>query len=82
MSYSYDGTPLLQHLPDAVVFAQTTQEVADILRLATARQVPVVTRGSGTGLSGGSVPVEGCIVLCLARMNKILELDSANPSAW
>jgi glycolate dehydrogenase FAD-linked subunit len=78
MSYSYDGTPLLQHLPDAVVFAQTTQEVADILRLATARQVPVVTRGSGTGLSGGSVPVEGCIVLCLARMNKILELDTAN----
>jgi glycolate oxidase len=78
MSYSYDGTPILQQLPDAVVFATSTQEVVDILRIAAERQVPVVTRGSGTGLSGGSVPVPGCIVLCLARMNKILELDSAN----
>jgi glycolate oxidase len=78
MSYSYDGTPILQQLPDAVVFATSTQEVVDILRIAAERRVPVVTRGSGTGLSGGSVPVPGCIVLCLARMNKILELDSAN----
>jgi glycolate oxidase len=48
------------------------------MRLANQTKVPVVTRGSGTGLSGGSLPVPGCIVLCLAKMDKVLELDRAN----
>jgi glycolate oxidase len=61
-----------------VVFARSTQEVAGILKFAVRSRTPVVTRGSGTGLSGGSLPVPGCIVLCLAKMDKILELDSAN----
>jgi glycolate oxidase len=78
MAYSYDGTPILQQLPICVVFARTPQEVATVLRLATEHGTPVVTRGSGTGLSGGSVPLPGSIVLCLARMNRILELDTEN----
>jgi glycolate oxidase len=78
LAYSYDGTPMLQELPQAVVFTTSPEEVKTVLRLATEHSTPVVTRGSGTGLSGGSVPLPGCIVLCLARMNQILELDTDN----
>ena len=52
--------------------------MAAILLLANQTKTPVVTRGSGTGLSGGSLPVPNCIVLCLAKMDRILELDEAN----
>jgi len=73
--YSFDGTAALQQMPACVVFAKTTEQVTRILRLANQSRVPVVTRGSGTGLSGGSLPVAGCIVLCLAKMDHVLELD-------
>ena len=76
--YSFDGTAALQQLPVAVVFPRTTAEVSKILRWSSENKIVVVTRGSGTGLSGGSVPVAGGIVLCLTRMDKILEVDSAN----
>jgi glycolate oxidase len=76
--YSFDGTAALQQLPACVVFATSTTQVAEILKCATANRVAVVTRGSGTGLSGGSVPNPDCIVLCLARMDRVLELDGAN----
>ena len=78
LAYSYDGTPILQQLPKAVVLVKSSEEVAAVLALAAKHGTPVVTRGSGTGLSGGSVPVEGCVVLCTARMNRILELDTDN----
>ncbi|HEY0791521.1 MAG TPA: FAD-linked oxidase C-terminal domain-containing protein [Chthoniobacterales bacterium] len=77
-TYSYDGTPLLKTLPEGVVFARSVGEVSALLRSATRHNVPVVTRGSGTGLSGGSVPVAKSVVLCLSRMNRILELDTDN----
>ncbi len=76
--YSFDGTAALQQLPGAVAFATTTEQVAQILKLANQTKAPVVTRGSGTGLSGGSLPSANCLVLCLAKMNRILELDRAN----
>ncbi|HZZ19375.1 MAG TPA: FAD-linked oxidase C-terminal domain-containing protein [Opitutaceae bacterium] len=76
--YSFDATATLKRMPAAVVFARTTDEVSSILKIARARKVPVVARGSGTGLSGGSVPVDGCIVLCLVRMDRILEVDARN----
>ena len=78
ISYSFDGTAAMQQLPGCVVFAQTTEQVATILKLANATKTPIVTRGSGTGLSGGSLPCPDCIVLCLVKMNRILELDRAN----
>jgi glycolate oxidase len=78
LAYSYDGTPMLQKLPRAVVLVTSCDEIATVLRLATKHRTPVVTRGAGTGLSGGSIPVEGCVVLCTARMNRILELDTDN----
>jgi glycolate oxidase len=76
--YSFDGTAALQRMPAAVAFGRTAQEVSAILKLANRNQLPIVTRGSGTGLSGGSLPVQGCLVLCLAKMDRILELDRAN----
>ena len=76
--YAFDGTAALRTLPRAVVFPRDAGEVAAVLRLARNCGLPVVARGSGTGLSGGSVPVENGIVLCLLKMDRILELDSKN----
>lgn len=76
--YSFDGTAGLQQMPGCVAFATETAQVSSVLRLANQSKTPVVTRGSGTGLSGGSLPVPGCIVLCLARMDRILEVDHSN----
>ncbi len=72
--YAYDGTST-KALPDIIVMAHTTQEVSTLLKFASDRAVPVVPRGAGTGLSGGSVPAEGGIALVLAGMRAIKELD-------
>jgi len=76
--YSFDGTAAMQQMPDCVVFVRDAQQIRGVLRLANETRTPVVTRGSGTGLSGGSVPSADCIVLCTVKMNRILELDRAN----
>lgn len=76
--YSFDGTAALQQMPGCVAFPQSTEHVSAILKLTNRTKTPIVTRGTGTGLSGGSLPVSGCIVLCLVKMDKILELDRAN----
>ena len=76
--YSFDGTAVLKQRPEAVVFPRTAAQVAECVRLAVSAGVPIVTRGSGTGLSGGSVPSPGSLVLCLAQMNAILDVDARN----
>jgi glycolate oxidase len=76
--YSFDGTAALKQMPGCVVFATNTEQVSRTLELATISKLPVITRGAGTGLSGGSLPVLDSIVLCLVKMDKILEVDSAN----
>jgi glycolate oxidase len=76
--YAYDGTATLRVTPGCVLLPDTAEQVARILEIAHRRRLAVVTRGSGTGLAGGSVPVEGGIVLCLVRMNRIIEVDEAN----
>jgi glycolate oxidase len=76
--YGFDGTATLKQRPPAVAFPRSAGVVSDILKLAAEHNVPIVTRGSGTGLSGGSVPVSGSLVLCLVKMDKILEVDTAN----
>jgi glycolate oxidase len=76
--YSFDGTAALKERPGAVVFPVTTAQVAECVRVAASSRMPIVTRGSGTGLSGGSVPVPGCLVLCLTKMDTILEVDPRN----
>src|SRR5436309_8876067 len=76
--YSFDGTAALQQMPGCVVLAKTTAEVSSVLKVANETKTAVVTRGSGTGLSGGSLPVPDCIVLCLVKMDQFLELDPPN----
>jgi glycolate oxidase len=76
--YGFDGTAALHARPAAVAFPRTSAEVAACVRLCAEARVPIVARGSGTGLSGGSVPVPGCVVLCLAQMDAILEVDARN----
>lgn len=76
--YSFDGTAALKQLPGAVVFPRSTEEVSACVKAARERRIAVVTRGSGTGLSGGSVPLAGCLVICLVKMDQILELDGRN----
>jgi glycolate oxidase len=76
--YSFDGTAALKERPSAVVFPRTTEHVATCVRVAAEQRLPIVTRGSGTGLSGGSVPTPGCVVLCLTQMDAILDVDPRN----
>ena len=77
MLYEYDAlSSALQ--PQAVVLPTSTEHVVSVVKLAVRENVPVVARGSGTGLSGGSVVTEGGIVLAFARMKKIVEIDVDN----
>jgi glycolate oxidase len=78
ITYGFDATATLYGEAGCVALPKTTEEVSLIVRYAAKHRIPVVTRGSGTGLSGGSVPVPGCIVLCLVQMDRVLELDSQN----
>jgi glycolate dehydrogenase FAD-linked subunit len=78
--YSYDATRTTS-LPAAVARPATAQEVSQMLLLANRRRFPVVPRGAGTGMSGGSVPVRGGLVLSFERMNRILEIDEQNRMA-
>ncbi len=80
MLYEYDAG-VHTGLPRAVVFPESTAQVSEIMRLATASGFPIVPRGAGTGLSGGSIARNGAIVLAFARMNKILEIDAENQRA-
>ena len=75
--YGYDGT-FEDSRPDIVVLPTTTEQVSEILQLASRDRIPVVTRGMGSGMTGASVPYGGGIVLTMTRMNAIVELDEAN----
>ncbi len=72
--YSYDGS-IDRAQPEAVVLPTTTDEVATALRICAEYAVPMTARGTGTGLSGGAIPTEGGVLLCTARMNRILSID-------
>jgi len=75
--YSYDATNI-KYLPDLVVFPKTPQQISEIIKLANSAPFPVIPRGAGTGFTGGTLPVEGGVVLVLTKMNKILHVDPAN----
>jgi len=76
--YECDALTLFKSKPDVVVFADTTEQVAAIVRRANRYNIPFVPRGSGTGLSGGALASQGGIVIELQRMNKILSIDVEN----
>jgi len=80
MLYEYDGS-VEKARPDLVVFPHTTEDVSQIVKLAAKHNVPIVGRGSGTGLSGGALARGGGVMIVFARMNRILELDLENARA-
>ena len=75
--FSYDALNQ-KFLPDAVAFATTAAQVSELLKLANRYLFPIIPRGSGSGFTGGSVPVSGGLVLSLTRMNNIIEIDTDN----
>lgn len=82
LTYSYDGTPdQPQVMPEVVVLPETTEEIIEIVKLAKAEGFHIYTRGSGTNLSGGTIPLRKGVVLVTTRMNKILEVDPENLTA-
>jgi glycolate oxidase len=78
--YEYDGS-IDKGRPDLVVFPRATADVVRIIQISNEHKIPIVGRGAGTGLSGGSIPRAGGIVVGFARMNRILEIDLANERA-
>ena len=76
--YSFDAYTLEKALPGVVLLPRDTGEVAALVRLCHRRGVPVVPRGAGTGLAGGSLAHDNEVLLSLSRMNRILEVDLPN----
>lgn len=77
-TYAYDATSTWYHRPDVIVFPTSTEQVAEVLRLANDLELPVTPRGGGTNVSGGSIPIRGGIVLVTVKMDRILSLDREN----
>src|SRR6202140_3818893 len=80
MPFEYDGS-IDKHRPAAVVFPLSTEEVSAIVKICNKLDVPYTARGAGTGLSGGAIPAHGGVLVNLARMNRILEIDVENMRA-
>lgn len=81
VAHSYDGTPMLQALPDGVIYPVSTQQIAEIMTILSEEKIPLVTRGSGSNLCGGTVPVQGGIVMVMHWMNQIIDVDLENLTA-
>ena len=75
--YGYDAS-MEKGKPDVVVLPGSTKEVSSVVSLAFREKIPVISRGSGTNLSGGTIPTKGGIVIHFSRMNRILEIDIPN----
>jgi glycolate oxidase len=75
--YGFDASGL-EASPTAVVWPRSSEDVAAVMRFAAENSLPVIPRGAGTGMTGGSIPVKGGIILSLEKMNRVLEIDREN----
>ena len=80
-TYGYDASVFQGEEIVAVAFPESAAEVAQVVRLTREAELPYVARGSGTGISGGAIPTQGGLIIELARMNRVLEIDLANRCA-
>ncbi len=78
IAYECDGLTSYKQQPALVVLPRSTQEVSDVLKVCDRYSIPFVARGAGTGLSGGALPIENCVLIVTALMKQILEVDLAN----
>lgn len=76
--YAHDELGGIEKMPEALIRVSSTEEISSIMKLAWEKNIPVTVRGSGTGLVGSAVAIEGGILLETTKMNKILELDKDN----
>jgi glycolate oxidase len=78
-SYRYDETAYLPAgLPGAIALPTTTEQVAELVRICAELRVPIVARGAGSGLSGGSAGIENALTIAFTAMDRIIEIDRAN----
>ncbi len=80
-AFETDGLSGYKALPVAVVLPKTTDEVAEIVKIGKEHKLPLVPRGAGTSLAGGAIPLGQGLVICLSRMNKILDINFTNRTA-
>ena len=82
-AYAQDASNIkkIEHLPDAVVFAQTKEQIQEVVKLAAKYKVPVICRGAGTNVVGACTVEHGGIILNFSKMNRILELSRENMTA-
>lgn len=78
LKYASDYTENLVFMPEVVVIPSNTTEISEVMKLCFEHAIPVTPRGAGTGLSGGSLPVNGGVVLSTEKLNKILHIDKEN----
>jgi glycolate oxidase len=78
VTYECDALPHMRRTPDLVLLPRSAAEVQAIVRICDREQIPFVARGHGTGLSGGALPVAGGVVISLAKLNRVLEVDIPN----
>lgn len=79
--FECDGLSIYRQKPLAVVLVETIEQVKTVLALCKTFNTPVVTRGAGTGLAGGALPIEGSVVLGLSKLNKIIDINTDNNTA-
>jgi glycolate oxidase len=77
ITHSYDATRK-SYLPDVVVYAESAEQVSEIVKLANNHLIPILARGAGSGFTGGTLPIKGGIVLVLTKMDRILGIDTDN----
>lgn len=80
LCYSFDASNI-EEMPSVVVWPKDTEEVIRTVRYAYDNHIAIVPRGAGTGMTGGSLPVKGCIIMSLERMNNLIEIDRENMTA-
>src|SRR5919107_1977443 len=78
LTYESDGLARLKAKPGCVVLPNTAEEVQQIVRLCHSEKIPFVARGHGTGLSGGALPLPDGVLIVLARLNRIIDVDIPN----
>ncbi|MBA2870357.1 glycolate oxidase [Anoxybacillus calidus] len=81
LAYDCDGFTIHRHLPKAVVFPKSAEEVAQIVKYCNEHDLPFLARGAGTGLSGGAIPLNGEVIISLTKMKRLLSVDLENRRA-